>query len=266
LGHIKNLFKAVKIPPRNVTPTGIWGDVCENIHLHFRNLRLEFSEKEWANFRAAVHFIGMGVEKCLADDYPDWEEGDPNFLVQIMHNESFKPHSKHHPNRLTVEEQRDGTFHIHYRDLRLHLSHTEFCEFADGMRTAINHIEADDIPEFPYKDTIKPTYKLVDINLVQPYDAGHLPLEEDMEHREGIEYAKGLLKEGKPLRAILVDEEGQRLDGYKRYMAQKEMGKTHIVVRIDPNAPMGGQHGMSMLAIDDHEDDVTDVSRETEEE
>jgi hypothetical protein len=219
-------------------------------------MRLEFSEKEWATFRAAVHFIGMGVEKVLGEDYPDWEPGDPNFLVQIAYNEGLSPHSKFHKDRLTVEEQRDGTFHIHYRDLRMHLSHTEFCEFADGMREAINHIERDDIPEFPYKDIIKPTYKLVDINLVQPYDAGHLPMEEDAEHREGIEYAKTLLAEGKPLRAILVNEEGQRLDGYKRYMAQKEYGLMKIVVKIDPNGQMGGQHGMSMLAIDDDEDDI----------
>ena len=246
MGHIKNLYWASKIPPRNVTPTGIWGDVCENIHLHFRNLRLEFDEKEWALFRAAVHIIGMDVEKITSDTYPDWEPGDPNFLVQVMVDETYKPHSAFHPNRLTIEEQRDGTFHIHYRDLRIHLAHEEFCEFARGMREAINHIEADDIPKFPLKGVIEATEATVPINTIQPYDAGHLPLEIDSEHREGIEYAKGLLRAGKKLRPILVNEEGQRLDGFKRYVAQAEEGAEDIEIICDPYGKMGGQHGMSM--------------------
>lgn len=246
VGEIKKLLAAEKIPYRTITNRKLWGDLCENIHLHFRNLRLDFSHREWAQFCMGVQSIGMNVEREI--ERTNHREGDPNFLLQIAFNEPLTPDSKYYPNRATIELQRDNTVHLHYRDLRIHLSNEEFRQLAEMFTKGL--YEMDNIEEFPYKEAGR---YMVPIHLIQPHDPGHLPLAEDKEHRRGIEYVKLLIQTGKKIRPILVNPEGQRLDGFKRYMAFKELGYDEIEVIVDPYGKMGGQHELSFEDDELHE-------------
>jgi len=65
------------------------------------------------------------------------------------------------------------------------------------------------------------------------------------DHKSGIARCKEMIKAGKKLRPILVASNGQRLDGFKRYMAHKELGHKTIEVIVDPNGRMGGQDGQA---------------------
>ena len=244
MGEIRKVLAMGELPPRDVTPTMLWGDLCEDVHLHFRNLRFDYSEDEWAHFRAGINHIGMGVEYAAEEN--DYEEGDPNFLIQVLYNEPVLSQSAYYPDRVTVELQKDNTVHFHYRDLRMHLGYEEFKTIAGMFVDSLNELDA--LTEFPHKGIKKPTLVSVPVESVQPYDAGHRPLAEDDVHREGIEYAKGLIKEGRKLRPILVNDEGQRLDGFKRYMAQLESGIKEIECIVDPFGEMGGQHNQNMIA------------------
>jgi hypothetical protein len=117
---------------------------------------------------------------------------------------------------------------------------------------------------------------IVDINSVNPYDKHHFPwgdsrwkklikehpgVENSEEsHKKGVERVKECLKENKVIRPILVfngfrrqDMEDykdvvdwskvryQRLDGFKRYMAFKELGIKWIVVHVVNTWIEGGQ-------------------------
>jgi hypothetical protein len=115
--------------------------------------------------------------------------------------------------------------------------------------------------------------KRIELNLdsINPYDLNHLPGGIDEKHRKGIEVAKGLIREGKSILPVLVrdfdidsdpercgrtfnvsaglpvDFTYQRLDGFKRYMAYKELGHTTIECIIDNNSFPGGQHRMDFV-------------------
>ncbi len=249
MGHIKKVLAMDRLPARSVTPNMIWTDLCENVHLHYRNVRLDFSEKEFALFRAAIHNLGMAVEHIAERE--DYEEGDPNFLIQQMFNEPLQTDSDYYSDRALIEWQRDRTVHFHYRDLRLHFSEQEFIflgEMFSQARELHSRMNSFDGADFPYKDVKVPMNVTLNIDMVQPYDEGHRPMVFDKDHRDGIEYCKELIREGKKIRPILVSTEGQRLDGFKRYMAHLELGIDKIDCVVDPFGFMGGQNNQSMLA------------------
>jgi len=123
---------------------------------------------------------------------------------------------------------------------------------------------------------------LVDIDAVNPYDNHHFPFNDkrwklvdkrtsderttEKSHREGTDYAKERLRNGDVPRPILVfngyrksdrdvfaDDVDwtkiyfQRLDGFKRYMAMKELGVKQIVVHVVNTWAGGGQVNQSMF-------------------
>jgi hypothetical protein len=244
MGKIKKMLAAEIIEPRSITAGSIWTDLCENVHLHYRNNRFDFSEMEFSVFRAAINSLGKAVEKNAIEN--QYREGDPNFLIQQIFNAPLKTDSEYYSNRATIELQKDNTVHFHYRDLRLHWTTTEFLAIANMFKNSLNVYA--DIKPFPYKQEEATLVEGVPIEMIQPYDEGHRPLAIDDVHREGIEYAKNLILEGKKLRPILVNNEGQRLDGFKRYMAHLELGLEKIDCYVDPFGQMGGQNNQGFLA------------------
>lgn len=249
MGHVKKLLSLGDVEKRSITATGIWTDLCENIHLHYRNVRLEFSEIEFAQFRAAINSLGKSLEKCSVES--NYREGDPNFLIQQVFNARLNEDSDYYPNRVSIEAQRDGTVHFHYRDIRIHLTENEFIKLALMFSEA--KIKLSEIKPFEFSDVQEKTLVKVDIDSIQPYDEGHKPGVFDNAHRSGIEFMKDQLKRGVELRPILVDTNGQRLDGFKRYFAQKELGYKQIECIVDPFGVMGGQHGHSYRKDDKNE-------------
>jgi hypothetical protein len=247
VGHIKKLLAIKELNPRNLTAGAIWTDLCENIHLHYRNIRLEFSELEWSDFRCAVNMLGVAVEGVAEQN--DYREGNPNFLIQQLFNTRLKSDTDYFPNRCTIERQADNTVHFHYRDLRLHWTQEEYLEIARMFEKSLKEFES---KPFPYEGIKERIRVWIDIDSIQPYDDGHKPGVIDQEHREGIDFVKQLMENpDNKIRPITVNDKGQRMDGFKRYMAHKELGKKQIECIVDPWAIMGVQHNHSFL--DDEE-------------
>ncbi len=247
MGKIKKVLAKNILEPRTLTATLLWVDLCENVHIHYRNFRFDMSCEEFSEFMCAIKNLYKAVEYQMEQD--KFEEGDPNYLRQIKYVNPLDNHSDYFPNRLVLEVQRDDTYHLHYRDLRIHLTEDEFDDMANAFIRAKE--ERDKFKAFYLKyGRIKEITRIkVNIDDVQPYDAGHLPLAECAmyDHTPGIEHCKKLIQEGKKILPILVRPDGQRLDGFKRYMAYKELGYKEIDVIVDPDGKMGGQHELPFV-------------------
>lgn len=254
MGDIKKLLAHEQLEPRSITPNALWVDLCENVHIHFRNIRFDMSIKEFCQFMAGMHNLWKAAEQQI--EIGKFEEGDPNILNHMRFNEAFSNSSDYYPNRFLVEWNKDGTYHIHYRDLRLHLSQDEFEDFQRAFRNA-EVVKKEFIPfseKYGPFEKGKAVRKTVDLMDIQPYDNGHKPFAPcaDHDHEPGILKVMELIKEGKSILPILVNSQGQRLDGFKRYVAYKRLFITKVDVYVDDEAPMGGQDRMSWIEGNDN--------------
>ena len=115
MGNIKKILlnEAVPKPPFNDRLTV---ELCENVHIHYRNIRLEFPKDE---------FIQLLRELKQIDEQTveEFEYGEDKFLSLI--NKRMLPGISEFDDRLQIEEQVEGHYHIHYRNLRLELLRLE---------------------------------------------------------------------------------------------------------------------------------------------
>jgi hypothetical protein len=57
MGRVRKLLHNSKLQPRSDRFCDMYSfEVCEDFHLHWRNLRLQFSKREWCEFVAAVQY------------------------------------------------------------------------------------------------------------------------------------------------------------------------------------------------------------------
>ncbi len=86
-------------------------DLSENIHLHYRDLRIVFSKKEWLILIGFVNNANIWKNK-----YPEYEEGLVGTYSEI--GEKIRSKSDYFDGRISLEEQIDGQFHFHFHDFR----------------------------------------------------------------------------------------------------------------------------------------------------
>lgn len=130
MGNVKNVAGESKLPKRQHYYSRIWADVCENIHIHYRNIRLEFSEKEFDEF---CRVVGMMQKKSM-EFRKDYTESPDNKTISMRTKTSMPIESDYWTNRLRVEEEMDGSVHVHYRDVRLHMTKEEYNKFVDTLK------------------------------------------------------------------------------------------------------------------------------------
>jgi len=238
MGDIKKVLHCSDLGQREIESRGIWFDFCENCHFHFKNFRFDFSPREWDEF---FHTLRIIYDKSVEiSRQTGWKEGgDPRNAITI-HEKNPYNFSDYYPYRFLIEWQRDNTFHIHYREFRLRLSEKEFDMLVDAF------VEAREQKKRFVEPNFKPGKQTVPIDDIQPYDEGHRAGELDVDHSWGIKLAKKLIEDGRKLTPILIRPNGQRLDGFKRYMAQKELGYKTIEVIVDPDGLMGDQKGQPL--------------------
>lgn len=157
-------------------------------------------------------------------------------VYRVLAQAEIESEPAHFPKRFVIEDCEN--IHIHFRNLRIELSVREFIQFTEGMCEAL-----DEFRDFGEPESIP-------IAQIDPYDFAHPDGFEtsDEEHREGIEKIKQLIKDGTPILPILVKNAVEnkyiRMDGFKRFMAFKELGYEVIDCYVMENAKLGGQEGM----------------------
>ena len=86
-------------------------ELCENVHLHYRNLRLEFPKEEFLSLLSMLK--GLDSEEIANFPYSPTSFKEAA-SIQLPETTEFDT-------RVAVEEQVEGHYHIHYRNLRIEL-------------------------------------------------------------------------------------------------------------------------------------------------
>lgn len=148
MGNPLKVLAEAELPRRWPWNSMILVDLCENIHIHYREVRFEFTMPEFREYTDWIAHTREEVEKYLADN-PEWEEdaygdtvwkvgGGPHLLT-----ESPEPNkSAYYPNRLLVqlETPKDHEIHVHYRNMRLDLSRQELRYLAATLANAVEQL------------------------------------------------------------------------------------------------------------------------------
>lgn len=172
MGAIKEVLFNKELPPRELHNSRMFADLSENIHIHFREIRMMFGVEEFFEFFDILKEGARDIKRYLRRN-PDYKEQEvfDGILVgggaqrQVIPLEkSPKPHeSKYFPNRLQIELQEEkviDAIHIHYRDYRFAMNIETFREFAAGMKQALDNLE-DHLSKNEYVEGQHPFRKVV---------------------------------------------------------------------------------------------------------
>lgn len=153
MGSILEVLENKELPDRELHNSRLFVDLSENVHIHFREIRLMFSVEEFFEFTDVLKESASEVKKYLKK-HPEYKEQEifDGILVagglkrQLTPLEkSPKPHeSKYFPNRLQIELQEEkviDAIHIHYRDYRFVMNIETFRELATGMKNALDNLD-----------------------------------------------------------------------------------------------------------------------------
>lgn len=139
------------LPPRRPSTGRMLIDLCENVHIHHRDIRTEFSVNEFRQYVAHLNDCARDIEGYLADN-PEYREGGYRNTILVatgrakLLDASPEPHRPMYwPDRMRVEliePHSMGSVHVHWRDFRLHVTLAELREMAQGLSDAVKSLEA----------------------------------------------------------------------------------------------------------------------------
>jgi len=111
-------------------------DMEENIHIHYRDLRIELSRGEFEDIASAFQKQSQELLAIIRDkNYQDGKLPNANQDdVRIWTEASLKHEVKYHPQRFSLEECGDG-YHFHYRNLKILIDQAEFMQIAQLFKT-----------------------------------------------------------------------------------------------------------------------------------
>ncbi|MGE5340262.1 MAG: hypothetical protein ACM3SY_02165 [Candidatus Omnitrophota bacterium] len=175
MGAIKKILAHKQLPERELHNSRLFVDLSENVHIHFREIRLMFGVEEFFEFIDVIKDSAKEIKKYLKK-HPSYKEQEvfDGLLVAgglkrqtLPLQKSPKPHeSKYYPNRLQIELQEESVIdaiHIHFRDYRMVMNINTFREFAHGMNDALNKLEGF-LNENSYAEGNHPFRKIVEQN------------------------------------------------------------------------------------------------------
>jgi len=168
LGVIKKVLYQGKIldKPRH---RNLFLDMEENIHIHYRDLRIELSRAEFEEIAAI--FVKQAQELqaiILEKNYQDGKLPNANQEdVRIWTESRLQQEVKYHPQRFALEECGDG-YHLHYRNYKILIDPDDFKHIVDLFKNV-------DLDE-PYASSYDEVVDLLAANDVDfILDAGNIP-------------------------------------------------------------------------------------------
>lgn len=170
MGSVKHVLASTTLPDREPHNGRMFVDLCENIHLHYREFRIVFGLDEYFEFADILARSTMDVRNYLAQN-PDYREGEYPTTLMIAGGparqrkpleNSPQPHqSKYFANDFAIELQDEDVIdeiHVHWRDYRFALNRTHFRQIADQFRAARDELDgfeaAHDYRRAPHPDRL----------------------------------------------------------------------------------------------------------------
>jgi hypothetical protein len=148
MGAVKQLLARRTLSDREKHNSRLFVDLCENIHIHYREYRLIFSLDEYFEFADIVDKSTRDVRNYLANN-PEYREQEYPTTIMIacgvdrqrkfLQNSPKPNQSAYHNNDFAVELQEEHVtdeIHVHWRDLRIALNRENFKDVADAFREA----------------------------------------------------------------------------------------------------------------------------------
>jgi Ser/Thr protein kinase RdoA (MazF antagonist) len=114
-------------------------DMGENIHIHYRDLRIELGVGEFLEFAELCEKYFPQVRKEIAGGYRDGvhpNTNQSNTLKTITENKVLKHAVSYNPKRISLEENTDG-YHVHIRNYKILLDKPSFLSLAQAAREAL---------------------------------------------------------------------------------------------------------------------------------
>ncbi len=154
MGEIKKVLSTRHLPDREEHNSRLFVDLSEQVHIHFREFRSQFSVEEFYEYADTITRSAKDLKRYLKW-HPKYREQEHFDVVTVALGpeqqtrpfiSSPVPHkSKYFPNRLQVELQGEEVIdeiHIHYRDYRLAMNRETLREFADGIGEAVTALDS----------------------------------------------------------------------------------------------------------------------------
>jgi len=144
-------------------------DMEENIHIHYRDLRIELSRGEFEDICDAFRKQSQELQTIIHEkDYQDGILANANQDDVRIWTESLLKHDvKYHSQRFSLEECSDG-FHFHCRNYKLLFNETEFRQIAQLFKS----LDVDSPCASSYDEVLE---LLEDNDVDFTLDAGNIP-------------------------------------------------------------------------------------------
>lgn len=153
MGLIKKVLSKTELPDREAHNSRLFVDLCENIHIHFRELRIVFSLPEYFEFADIISRSTEDVKSYLAQN-PDYIEkkfpttimiaGGKERQKKLLQNSPMPNKSYYSPNDFSIELQDESVIdeiHVHWRDYRFSMPREHLHLIADQFLTAKKELE-----------------------------------------------------------------------------------------------------------------------------
>jgi hypothetical protein len=262
MGEILKDLARTQLPDREKHNSRLFIDLCENIHIHYRELRIVFSLDEFFEFCSIVSASVDDVNNYLAQN-PSYTEQTYGTTLMVagqlrqrkLLQHSPEPHtSTYFSNDFAIELQTEritDEIHVHWRDYRFALPRDHFKAIAHAFTSA-----AEELSEYeashPYTRKPHPDRLVVKDEGLHSKDpfcgTTNLPLKSITTWFQGtdsftpnpdtIHTLLQHLQKGEQLPPLLVstEEDGshQVIDGHHRLTAYRQFGALTIPCVVAP--------------------------------
>ena len=263
MGDVKKVLASCKLRQREKHNSRLFVDLCENIHIHYREYRFVFSLPEFFEFCEIITNSEQDIRNYLVNN-PDYEEGKYHTTVIIAGgrerqlkflNKSPAPNQSYYENNsFAIELQEEyvtDEIHIHYRDLRLVLNRNNFKDIALQFIQASQELEQYE-KSFHYVRQTHPDREIDSFNrdYMNESSKNHIQgatqikldkiksywfediTKEWIPDKEYSNFLKTHLRRGKSILPILLSKEQDGshyiIDGHHRYYAALTSGAQSI--------------------------------------
>ena len=148
MGQILHDLVRIKLPDREPHNSRMFIDLCENIHIHYREFRIVFSLDEYFEFADILARSTEDVRNYLAQN-PDYVEHDYKTTVMVaggferqrklLQNSPQPNKSYYFANDFAIELQAESVIdeiHVHWRDYRFAMNREQFRLIANAFTNA----------------------------------------------------------------------------------------------------------------------------------